>query len=85
MSDGLASGLLVDAILVLMAVEAAAIAAFGRRVGLAWRDVAASLVAGAFLLVALRAALVGAAPHWILLCLALALVAHVADMAARRR
>lgn len=85
MSDWLASGRLVDAILVLMAIEAAAIALVGGRVRLALGDVVASLVAGAFLLLALRAALTGAATHWILLCLALAFVAHLADMAARRR
>lgn len=85
MSDWLASGRLVDAILLLMVVEGVAIAAVGDRMRLALRDVAASLAAGACLLLALRAALVGAAIHWVLLFLALALVAHVADLAARRR
>lgn len=85
MSDWLASGRLVDAILMLMAAEAAAITLVGSRMRLALRDVGASLVAGACLLLALRAALTGATTHWILLCLALAFVAHLVDMAARRR
>lgn len=85
MSDWLASGRLVDAILLFMVAEGAAIAAFGGRLRLALRDVAASLAAGACLLLALRAALVGAAFVWILLFFALALVAHLADLAARRR
>lgn len=85
MSDWLASGRLVDAILLFMVAEVAAVVVFGRRARLALRDIAASLVAGALLLLALRAALTGAGAHWILLCLALALLAHLADLAARRR
>lgn len=85
MSDWLASGRLVDAILLLMVAECAAIAAFGGRMRLALRDVAASLAAGACLMLALRAALTGAAFPWTLLFLALALFAHLADLAARRR
>jgi len=85
MSDWLASGRLVDAILALMAAELVAIAALGTRLRIALRDVAANLLAGAFLLLALRAALTGAAPHWVLACLALALLAHLADLATRRR
>ena len=85
MSDWLASGRLVDAILALMVLECVAIAAFGARLRIALRDVAAGMLAGAFLLLALRAALTGAAAHWVLACLALALAAHCADLAARRR
>lgn len=85
MSEWLASGHLVDAILALMAVELVAIAAFGARLRIALRDVAANLLAGVFLLLALRAALTGAASQWVLACLALALFAHLADLATRRR
>ena len=85
MSEWLASGRLVDAILVLMALECAGIAIAGRRFGIALRDVAANLAAGAFLLLALRAALTGAAVPWTLACLAGALVAHLVDLASRRR
>ncbi len=85
MSEWLASGRLVDAILLMMAVECAAIAVAGRRFGLALRDVAANLAAGAFLLLALRTVLAGAAPSWTFACLAGALAAHIADLASRRR
>ncbi|MFO1306553.1 MAG: hypothetical protein U1F54_22745 [Burkholderiales bacterium] len=85
MSEWLASGRLVDAILALMVVECIAIAIVGRRFGIALRDVAANLAAGAFLMLALRTAVTGAPAHWTLACLAGALVAHLADLASRRR
>lgn len=85
MSEWLASGRLVDALLVVMAVECAAVAFAGRRLGLGLRDVAANLAAGALLLLALRTVLAGSAAHWTLACLAGAFAAHLADLALRRR
>jgi hypothetical protein len=85
MSEWLASGRLVDVILLIMLLECAAIAVAGRRLGLSLRDLAANLAAGALLLLALRTVLTGAGAHWTLACLAGALVAHLADLASRRR
>lgn len=81
-----ASGRIVDLILALVALEAAALWAWGR-----WRasglpgfpDLLPNLLAGACLLVALRGALAGAPWPWIAAPLALSLLAHLADL--RRR
>ena len=80
-----ASGAVVDAILLLMALEGALIVLLRRRTGagVPARDLVAMLAAGACLMLALRAALVGAAWPWIALALAAALAAHLADL--RRR
>jgi len=83
MAEWLASGRLVDAILVLVAVEAAFLFALRRRFRWSTAGVLANLAAGAFLLLALRGALTGAAAHWIMLALAAALVAHLADLKMR--
>lgn len=48
-----------------------------------WRAVAAALLPGALIVVALRAALIGADWRWIALPLALSLPAHVADLKCR--
>jgi hypothetical protein len=53
--------------------------------GVAPRDLVGLLLAGAFLLVAVRLALTGAEWFWIGLSLGLALVAHLADLALRWR
>ncbi len=83
----LASGHAVDLILGLLLVEVLALIAYrrvtGRGVPLA--DVATTALSGACLLLALRAALVGWSPAWIVLCLAGALVAHLADLRRRLR
>ena len=80
-------GRIVDLILVLMVVEAIVLVAWRRRrgAGIAPFDLVVSLLAGAFLLLALRAALTGAAWPTIALWLAAALVAHIADLARRWR
>jgi len=81
------SGLIVDLILALMVVEAAIICAFA----LVWRDrlpltgLLFNLAAGACLLLALRAVLSGAGWRMTSAWLALALVAHVADLVQRLR
>ena len=82
-----AGGRLIDAILAGTVLEFLALAAWHRATGrgLAPREVASTLLAGGFLLVALRLALSGAA--WPLLALTLlgALGAHVFDVARRWR
>jgi hypothetical protein len=86
-SDFVASGRLVDLVLALMVLEGVLLAAYRRRTGrgIAPADLLANLLAGGALLLALRAALTGAGWTSIALWLALALLAHVADLARRWR
>jgi len=80
-----ASGRIVDAILLLVAVEALALAWIGRRRGLPLPSLLANLASGAALMLALRAALVGAG--WIAVAgwMLAGLVAHLADLNLRFR
>ncbi|HQR75047.1 MAG TPA: hypothetical protein PLR35_01345 [Burkholderiaceae bacterium] len=85
MQQLVASGRIVDLILVLVAVE---LAVFGymrarRGRGIAWHALLPNLLAGAALLLALRAAITGAAWPWIAAWLAAAGLAHVADLRVR--
>jgi hypothetical protein len=86
-SEWFASGRIVDLILAFIAVEAAMLAAWRARTGrgLALADIAANLLAGAFLLLAMRMALAGAAWFWIAACLLASLAAHVGDLRRRMR
>ena len=85
MAELFANGRVVDLVLALMAIEGALLLGYWARTrrGVAPKDIAVNLLAGACLLLALRAALVGAAWGWVALCLAAALVAHLTDL--RRR
>ena len=85
LTDLLAGGRIVDLILVVVAVEAVAVAILNRLgiIGLRLLDIAATLLSGAFLFVALKLALSGAAAEAIAVCLALALAAHIVDIARR--
>jgi hypothetical protein len=88
MSGIFANGHIVDAILVLVGLEGlflVAITTRGRGFGTALLSVVPNLLSGAFLLLALRAALVEAQWSWIAVFLALALIAHLADILARAR
>jgi hypothetical protein len=87
MTDFIASGRIVDVILALMLAEAVFLAAYTTRTGggVAFADIAINLVAGASLLLAVRAALVGAAPQWLIACLLVSLAAHGADLRRRWR
>lgn len=78
---------LVDLILVLVIVEGTALWLYGRRYGRGPgpAQIAANLLAGMCLLLALRAALSGLSMTWILAALTGALVAHVADVGLRWR
>ena len=76
------SGLVADVILGVMALEAALLLLYRRVTGRGPRavDVAAMLLAGGFLVLALRAALTGADWRMIGVCLAAALIAHLSDL-----
>ncbi len=84
MSALFADGRIIDAILVLVALEALALVAFARRTGrVAPAAILANLLAGASLMLALRLALAGTGWPWIGLALMAALVAHLADLRQR--
>lgn len=80
MHDLFASGRIIDLILLGMLAEMFALIALRRMKSL---DAVALLVPGAFLMVALRAALVGAAWPYVAAALAAALVAHIFDVLRR--
>lgn len=77
--------LLVDLILLLVVAEAVALTLFRRRTGRgpAPAAVLPTLAAGAALLVAVRLALSGAPLEWLMGALAVAGLAHIADLRAR--
>ncbi|MBK5958509.1 hypothetical protein CCR97_09855 [Rhodoplanes elegans] len=88
MADLFASGRVIDLILALVVVETIALALAGRMPALAGRlpplrRLLPNLAAGACLLVAVRAALVGADWVWVAASLFAALMAHVADLLTR--
>jgi hypothetical protein len=87
MGELFASGRIVDLILGLMLLEALVLLAYRRRTGrgIAPGNLVVSLLAGALLLLALRLALTGEVWPAIAACLALALVAHLWDLARRWR
>jgi hypothetical protein len=73
---------LIDCILAFTVIEGFVVARWRRRSA---TDVAAMLLPGIFLLLAVRAALAGAAWPWVPAALAVALVAHLADLCVRWR
>ncbi|RAI45216.1 hypothetical protein [Rhodoplanes roseus] len=85
MQDLFTSGRVIDLILALVAVEVAGLALLGRLTARVppLRMLLPNLLAGAFLLLAVRAALVQAAWQWVAACLTAALIAHVADLTSR--
>lgn len=87
MAELFASGRIIDAILVAVALEAAILLIWRRRSGRgpAAADILGNLLSGAMLMLAVRGALVGAAWPWIGLCLAASLVAHLLDLRRRYR
>lgn len=82
-----ASGRVVDLILALMAVEAVLLAVLHRagRLAIAPSRLLPNLLAGACLLLALRAALTGAGPGQCSMWLLLGLGGHLLDLATRSR
>ena len=87
MASLIESGRIVDLIVVLVIVEAIALCVISLRTRRGPRvpDIVSNLAAGLFLLLALRAALSGAAWPWIAAMLAAAGLAHVVDQARRWR
>lgn len=87
MAEFFSSARVVDCIIVLMVLEAVVLVVWRRRSGrgMAGLDVIVSLLAGAFLLLALRAALLGSGYLAIAACLSAALVAHLIDLRRRWR
>ena len=87
MAELFASGRLVDFILVVVVLEAAALLLYWARAGrgIAPLDLLPNLCAGAFLLLALRATLAGSGWMIASLCLAAAGLAHLTDVYRRWR
>jgi hypothetical protein len=87
MADLFASGHLVDFILIVVALEAAALLVYWTRAkrGVAPLDLLPNLCAGAFLLLALRATLAGGGWMIASLCRAAAGLAHLVDVYRRWR
>ncbi len=87
MAELFASGRLVDFILVVVVLEAAALLLYWARSGrgIAPLDLLPNLCAGAFLLLALRATLAGSGWMMASLCLAAAGLAHLTDVYRRWR
>ena len=82
MTGLLTSARLIDIVLLLTGVEAVCVVLYRHRTkrGPPAGDFLVTLLAGVFLLLALRCALSGAGPGWLALCLLGALGAHVADV-----
>lgn len=87
MSDLFASGRLVDLILLIVLTEAVVLIAYWLRTGkgIAPRDLLPNLIAGAFLLLALRLTLAQAGCMAVCTCLAAAGIANVIDLMRRWR
>ncbi|MBP6769180.1 MAG: hypothetical protein KA171_15485 [Reyranella sp.] len=87
MQEMFANGGIIDVILLLMVAEAAVLGLYNRRTGrgLPARQVVTVLMAGGLLMLALQAALTGAAWSSVALFLGLGLIAHLADLAGRWR
>ena len=85
MADLFASGRVIDLILALMLVEGLALTLYRHftKRGIEPLDLLANFLAGGFLLLALRNALVMAGWMPVALCLSAALLAHFADLARR--
>ncbi len=81
------AGLAIDLILGLVALEGAALLAYKRQTGRgpSMPALLATLAAGAFLMLALRAALTGAGWPWVAAWLLGGLIAHLFDLAIRLR
>ena len=81
----LGSGHVADLLLLVTALEGAALAVFHRWTGrgIPPAEILGNLLSGAFLVLALRCALTGAPWPWLALCLLLALLAHLIDLRVR--
>jgi hypothetical protein len=86
MEDLFSSGRIVDIILAILAIEVLTLSIWRAKSGIQRRAATLVIAAlpGAFLLLALRAALSGAGWRWMLLWLAASFPAHLADLWRRR-
>jgi hypothetical protein len=86
MMEFFSSGMVVDIILAFVFIEAVFIAVHRGKTGrgVRLREVAAGILSGVFLLLALRCALVDERWPWIAFWLLAALIAHLSDLAGRR-
>ena len=75
------SGHAADAVVVVLAIEALWL----RRCGWAWPRIAMALGPAVFIVLAVRAALVGASWHWVALALAASFPLHMVDILRRVR
>ncbi len=87
MRELFSTGLIVDLIIVFVIAEWAAIMLYRLRTGKGIGPLAltVNLLAGVFLMLALRSALVGASWQWIAASLAAAMAAHLGDLTQRWR
>ena len=87
LSELIATGRFVDLVLILIVLEGIALLLIRRYRGKGPKlvDIAPTLVAGAFLFLALKFALTDSDPMVIAACLTGALVSHIADLARRFR
>ncbi len=87
MEDLITSGRIVDVIIALVLIEAAALFIYHRQTGHgpAPEQITPTLLSGLCLMVALRAALTGASWIWIALGLTISLIAHLIDLRQRWR
>ena len=87
MAELYATGRIVDVILALVALEVLVLVAIHRRTGrgIAPRALLPVVLAGVFLLLAVRCALVAAEWPWIGACLLAAMLAHGVDLVCRAR
>lgn len=85
MSEFFASGRAVDVVLAVVVVEVLVLARFRRHVGIAPRDWIGQVLAGVFLVLAVRSALTGADWRWTASLLLASLPAHLYDMGRRIR
>lgn len=87
MSEWFANGRIIDVIVLAMMVEGIVLAAVQARTGrgLGTRPLLTTLASGAALMLAVRAALVGAGWAVVSVCLLAGLVAHLVDLASRWR
>lgn len=85
LADLIKSGQVTGILIAVMVTEAAVLIAYrlGKGRGFAVPYIISNLLAGLFLVLALRAALTGAAWPWIAASLAAAGIAHVADLVVR--
>ena len=82
MTEWITSGRAIDLILLMVLVEAIALATYRWKTGrgIAGLDLLANLLAGVCLMLAVRGALAGAGWQWIAVCMSAALLAHLVDL-----